>query len=1764
VLYRFLILLPVTALLVIVPQSLTGAVQDDGPRLTLDSPCWHKAHPRLIEMVRGRISPDLQLAGKAAEQVEVMVWVKAGTDLSPWLTRMLHRPFVDPLGLQAVIGKVRIGNLERLLANDAVVQVLLPESLVDPPPPHNPGGDPPATRGVSKDWFEVTSIHRSQAAWDKGFTGQGVKVMVNDSGIDFCHPDLQGTWATVDDPSSPYYGWPMMFDSFSMYLLARDQILGESNIAAGFGDYSDTSATCDGADPCTYQPLTAPQANTYTLTGTSLSGVYHIGTHPDRSLDRDDQGRPAVLVVDEQTAGVYNTVYVDLDHNHDFTNDPAARRSSPSACGTYDGSSYSGGLVYFIGDGQRPVPVTDWLWGLTAPPANGSLVAFSVVDYDEPGGSDHGHLCASAVAAQGVINGDAPSFKPSYAEPGDGMVVGAARDAKLVSNGNNYMTPYSADAFIFAAIGYDGRINTADDTQIVTNSYGSAGTDFDGWDLTSRRIDSIQQQLAPHLSILFSTGNGAPGYGTLAPPMPAGAIMVGASTETGSAGQDGVSSVDAISFGDVAPFSNRGPSARGDVGVDVVAVGSMGAGDVPVNQSSDDVEDAWTMWSGTSRACPVAGANLALVYDAYRQANGVWPSAAEARALLMSGADDLHYEPFVMGAGMVNAERSTEIAAGTVNQGSGGLMTLPASWSVGDYHGVSYPAFANIVSAGQSYSQVFSLTNTGGSAAAATLSAKRLIKSGEDVVFEWTTTSGEDEYDFNHPDYLMEISELIPQGTDLMVVQAIAPLAELDHDGDYEYDSRWTVLVYDWIDDGDGQLWTDYNDNGVVNSGDIDVGDHYPRFAADNNASSTHALMVQRPTERMHDGIWLGLQHRESSDQIPATHFQVRIQLYSFEDWPWVDLPETLMVTPGVANQLTATIEVPYGTPAGLYQGALWIDHGTHHSTIPVSVTVAVELKEETLVLAGDDADDATARYNNGVVQGGFDWAWRADSGDWRFFFVDVPDGQPEAARFMVRTVWQDEPGLTDIDTLIFGPTTETDFGGANPDFYGPYTLSTIGSSPSRNQGGGVWLFDTSSNAHEDWVSAALNPGLHVIAVHNVLSAGSRFDVPFSVTIGRFLPSSSSLLIDAHSSTGSVTYEFEVEMPLDELQVEAYGLSCPETILGQVEQDASATFPVTIENGGRLEVTLDGQAQDDLDLYLLDPNGEQVASSTSSSADEQVRVERPVDGRWLVAVYGYYVQGGTTDFELVINAVQGADIEVVSAPTGPVAAGQTVAIELAYNVSDSECATLHGLLLLGPPEGMVFEVPITVEALVQDYTFVVPAQAHAPGAQETEWRSNLAVVNRGGEATELQLSYRPYTIEEATLTSRHTLAAGATVEWADLLVSRFGFDSEAIAKGSVHVGADQPLAITARTYNKTTAGTFGQYLPALTPQHALSTGMVGVIPQLKRNSAFRTNVGAVNLGNSTCQVVVKLYQADGTQARPPVTLTVLPGRYLQADNIFGSGQSFEIAYATVEVTTPGGLAWAYGSVVDNATGDPTTIPVLIEESGPYQVLGVAHAPGAAGTAWRSNLAVVNRNQGQAELTLQYYPYDEAGSVIEREQTVAAGATVEWQDLLVSLFELDDATAAKGTVHIEADQPLAIAARTYNQTADGTFGQYLPALTASQALTDGQTGVIPQLKYNASFRTNVGLLNLGSSDCEVDIRLIGSDGLQVGDQVRVTVSPGRYWQGDNIFGSAWTGAGGRNIAYAEIEVVTAGGQVWAYGSVVDNATGDPTTIPVLVE
>jgi hypothetical protein len=149
----------------------------------------------------------------------------------------------------------------------------------------------------------------------------------------------------------------------------------------------------------------------------------------------------------------------------------------------------------------------------------------------------------------------------------------------------------------------------------------------------------------------------------------------------------------------------------------------------------------------------------------------------------------------------------------------------------------------------------------------------------------------------------------------------------------------------------------------------------------------------------------------------------------------------------------------------------------------------------------------------------------------------------------------------------------------------------------------------------------------------------------------------------------------------------------------------------------------------------------------------------------------------------------------------------------------------------------------------------------------------------------------------------------------------------------------------------------------------------------------------------------------------------------------------------------------------------------------------------------------------------------------------------------------------GALSISSDQPFLVSSRTFNQGPAGTYSGFLPGMRTSEGLTTGQTGYLAQLKRNGTFRTNIGVTNLGTSDVSVVIRLWGANGAALGAPIPVTIPAGGLNQVTNVFGAA--GAGDREIAYSKIVVQTAVGRVWAYASVIDNATGDLTNVPIVI-
>jgi hypothetical protein len=470
---------------------------------------------------------------------------------------------------------------------------------------------------------------------------------------------------------------------------------------------------------------------------------------------------------------------------------------------------------------------------------------------------------------------------------------------------------------------------------------------------------------------------------------------------------------------------------------------------------------------------------------------------------------------------------------------------------------------------------------------------------------------------------------------------------------------------------------------------------------------------------------------------------------------------------------------------------------------------------------------------------------------------------------------------------------------------------------------------------------------------------------------------------------------------------------------------------------------------------------------------------------------------------------------------------------------------------------VVADRPVEVVQLATGNRYVVAGVAETAGAAGTRWSTDLALANRSGAEADVALTYRH---EDGSMTASVALADGRVIEFADAAAGLFGSPESA---GLVDVHSSQPLVVTARTFNNASSGTFGQFLPGVETQAGISGSQQGVLSQLRSDDEFRTNIGFVNLGPAGVIARIRLFDGSGEQRGSDLGEIVPAGRWHQVNRAFRAANAGDCrgCYALVDlVGAEGGPVWAYASVVDNGSGDPTTIPLVALEGGTagtdLLVAGIAETAGAAGTRWSSNLAAVNLSGGDIQGTVEYR--HESGTA-QTAFELGPGELVEWENVASLLGVPDSAGAAA----IAADGPVVVTARTFNNAPTGTFGQFLPGLGPEEAIGEGEPGVLSQIKRTADFRTNVGFTNYSPVDCNVRVQLFGTDGARLGSDVVVDGIPAGGWQQRyRVFQAA--GVDECPVGYAVVTVETPGCQVWAYASVVDNGSGDPTTVPVVAE
>ncbi|MEX2204428.1 MAG: S8 family serine peptidase [Actinomycetota bacterium] len=92
------------------------------------------------------------------------------------------------------------------------------------------------------------------------------------------------------------------------------------------------------------------------------------------------------------------------------------------------------------------------------------------------------------------------------------------------------------------------------------------------------------------------------------------------------------------------------------------------------------------------------------------------------------------------------------------------------------------------------------------------------------------------------------------------------------------------------------------------------------------------------------------------------------------------------------------------------------------------------------------------------------------------------------------------------------------------------------------------------------------------------------------------------------------------------------------------------------------------EADADLDVYVFDPAGELVASSTLGGTDELVDISAPADGTWTVYVHGWSTPGGDSDYTMytwAISETPGGTLTIDSAPSSATL-GETGTVEVSW------------------------------------------------------------------------------------------------------------------------------------------------------------------------------------------------------------------------------------------------------------------------------------------------------------------------------------------------------------------------------------------------------------------------------------------------------------------------------------------------------------------
>ncbi|HET7710792.1 MAG TPA: hypothetical protein VFL80_02580, partial [Thermoanaerobaculia bacterium] len=476
---------------------------------------------------------------------------------------------------------------------------------------------------------------------------------------------------------------------------------------------------------------------------------------------------------------------------------------------------------------------------------------------------------------------------------------------------------------------------------------------------------------------------------------------------------------------------------------------------------------------------------------------------------------------------------------------------------------------------------------------------------------------------------------------------------------------------------------------------------------------------------------------------------------------------------------------------------------------------------------------------------------------------------------------------------------------------------------------------------------------------------------------------------------------------------------------------------------------------------------------------------------------------------------------------------------------------------------------------------IIPAVAHATG-MNSRFESDVRVTNTSAQVMKYQITFTP-TGEAGMQNGKQTtldIEPGRTIALDDILETWFNSATTA-ATGTLEI---RPLTqvstattsaqttglpnfvtfASSRTFSISANGTFGQFVPAIPfanfigPSSAGSTNTILSLQQIAQSAAYRTNLGLVEGSGQAATALVSVFSSAGQKLTEfPVQLT--GGQHVQL-NSFLAARNLEMTDGRVEVrlASPTGRVTAYASVIDQTTDDPVLVePVNIAQTGSTRFVLGGVADIVSGLAnWRSDVRIFNPSTRSVDATLLFHALS-GGAPRTAQITIAPNEVRRIDNTLASLFGV---TNDGGALHINTVEPanLIATARTYNQTATGTFGQSISAVTPNEAAALGTRPLqLLQIEESTRYRTNVAIAEVSGNAAKVELTIIPQDS-KTSANIVLDLAPNQYRQINSILRSA--GFENSYNARVTVRVIEGTGRVTAFASVIDAVTQDPTLIP----